>query len=273
MGKGQGPDWERSSAAWVSAGVRTARTSQGVTRGPATRAETLTCTEWTGPLGLKQRRHQVNFCRIQKPPCQASEELPLPQEQKVSAAALAEGPARRPASTRPMPHSDRCQCRWASAPPLPPPLRELSLPTRTARPPPPPPGNHLQESPSPESSPGVCCTEGGGEACPVTLTLGAGAVEVRPGNISEAAGCGPGRPGWGTGPPLPRGVCGPQTRARAPGAPASSRDGETSTRARRQQCGVWHVGVLSELVQGQLGRNANMSESQLLTGVWDNLGL
>ena len=206
MGKGQGPDWERSSAAWVSAGVRTARTSQGVTRGPATRAETLTCTEWTGPLGLKQRRHQVNFCRIQKPPCQASEELPLPQEQKVSAAALAEGPARRPASTRPMPHSDRCQCRWASAPPLPPPLRELSLPTLTARHPPPPPGNHLQESPSPESSPGVCCTEGGGEACPVTLTLGAGAVEVRPGNISEAAGCGPGRPGWGTGPPLPRGV-------------------------------------------------------------------
>lgn len=69
------------------------------------------------------------------------------------------------------------------------------------------------------------------------------------------------------------GCVGPPTRARAPGAPASSRDGETSTRARRQQCGVWHVGVLSELVQGQLGRNANMSESQLLTGVWDNLGL
>lgn len=45
-----------------------------VTHGPATPTETLTCTRWTGPLGLKQRRH-----RLTSGSPFASEELPVPR--------------------------------------------------------------------------------------------------------------------------------------------------------------------------------------------------
>lgn len=54
-----------------------------MTHGPTTLMETLTCTKWTGPLGLKQRRHRVNFCQLQKAPPLASEELPTSQERKL----------------------------------------------------------------------------------------------------------------------------------------------------------------------------------------------
>ena len=37
--------------------VRTEQSDQG----PATQTETLTCTKWTGPLGLKQKRYEVNL--------------------------------------------------------------------------------------------------------------------------------------------------------------------------------------------------------------------
>lgn len=46
-------------SAYVLVGVSRVR-ADPVTHGPAT-PETLTCTKWTGPLGLKRRRHRVNF--------------------------------------------------------------------------------------------------------------------------------------------------------------------------------------------------------------------
>lgn len=55
LGKGQGLDWECHPSAWVSVEALKVRTNRGDTS-PTTQTETLTCTKWTDPLGLKQRK-------------------------------------------------------------------------------------------------------------------------------------------------------------------------------------------------------------------------
>lgn len=100
--------WGQHSSTSILTGLLKGKSRSGLTHGPTTLTETLTCTKWTGPLGLKQRRHRVNFHQMGKPPTLASHfpELPTSQERQ---------PPSDAAFARAVPHQ-ACIC-WPHASP------------------------------------------------------------------------------------------------------------------------------------------------------------